>query len=292
MKVGFVGLGTMGGYMALHILRAGHDVTVYNRTRAKEEPLAAEGAGRGATPAEAAKGAEVIVVCVSDTVDVELVVLGPDGIVEGATPGAVVVDCSTISPDGVKKIGAAVAERGLGMLDAPVSGGSEGAKNATLAIMVGGEAAHLEKARPVLEAMGKTITHVGPLGAGQMTKAINQIICAGNYLAVAEGLALGLKAGLDMDKVHQAIRGGAAQSWVLDNRAKNVIHNEYPLGFRVSLHRKDLGYALEAARNLMVNLPMTALVFQMENGLMANGHGDEDTSALARYIRETSGIKE
>jgi 3-hydroxyisobutyrate dehydrogenase len=185
-----------------------------------------------------------------------------------------------------------LAEKGVKMLDAPVSGGSEGAQNGTLSIMAGGEEAVFEKALPILESMGKTITHVGAIGAGQVTKAINQILISGTYLTMAEGLTIGMKAGLDMEKVLQAIGGGAASSWVLDNRGKNVINNTYPLGFRLSLHLKDLNIALETARELGVTLPATALVAQMENGLVKRGFGDDDVSAIARAIREQSGLNE
>ncbi len=291
MKVGFVGLGTMGGPMALNVMKAGHSLTVYNRTKEKEERLATEGAVRAGTPKEAAQGADIVLTCVSDTPDVETVVLGDEGIIHGAGPGTVLVDVSTISPEATRRIGAVLADKGIKMIDAPVSGGSEGAEKGTLAIMVGGDQADVEKAWPILEAMGKTITHVGPLGAGQVTKAINQVIIAGTYLGVAEGMALGLKAGLDMEKVVQAIRGGAAGSWVLDFRARNMIVNDYPLGFRVKLHRKDLGIALDAAADLGAVLPAAALVAQMENGLIATGHGEEDVSAVARCIREQSGLE-
>ena len=290
MKVAFIGMGTMGGPMAQNILNAGHEVTVHNRTREREEPLAQAGAQRAASPQEAAAGAEIIVICVSDTPDVEEIILGNKGVIHGAQQGAIVVDMSTISPIATGRIADALKEKKIKMLDAPVSGGSEGAENGTLTIMVGGEAADLEKVMPVLEAMGKTITHVGPTGAGQITKAINQIIISGTYLTVAEGLTLGLKAGLDMPKIVKALSGGAANSWVLTNRADNVINNTYPLGFRVKLHYKDLRIALDTARELGVNLPCTALVEQMETGLIARGYGDEDVSALARSIREASGI--
>ena len=290
MKVAFIGMGTMGGPMAQNILNAGHDVTVHNRTREKEEPLAQAGAKRAVSPQEAAAGAEVIITCVSDTPDVETIILGDRGVVHGAQQGAIVVDMSTISPIATRRIAETLATKGIKMLDAPVSGGSEGAQNGTLTIMVGGEAADLETVMSVLEAMGKTITHVGPIGAGQITKAINQIIISGTYLTVAEGLTLGLKAGLDMPKIVQALSGGAASSWILSNRANNVINNAYPLGFRVKLHYKDLRIALDTARELGVNLPCTALVEQMETGLIARGYGDEDVSALARSIRESSGI--
>lgn len=290
MNVVFIGLGTMGAPMAQNILKDGHTLTVHNRTRQREEPLAKLGAKRAASPKEAATEAEVVITCVSDTPDVEEVILGNNGVIQGAPSGTVVVDMSTISPVATRKIAAALAEKGVKMIDAPVSGGSEGAQKGTLTIMVGGEEADLEKARPVLEAMGKTITLVGPVGAGQITKAINQIIVGGVYLSVAEGLALGLKADLDMGKVVNAISGGAAASWVLDNRAGNMINNTYPLGFRLRLHRKDLRIALEAAQELGISLPMAALVEQIENGLVARGHGDEDVSALARSVREQSGI--
>ena len=291
MKVTFIGLGTMGAGMASNILKAGHELTVYNRTREKEKKLTAEGARCAASPREAASGAEIIVICVSDTPDVEEIVLGDDGIIHGASAGAVVVDMSTISPTATRRMAAKLRDKGIKMLDAPVSGGSEGAQNGTLAIMVGGDAADFETALPVLEAMGKTVTHVGAIGAGQFTKAINQIIITGTYLTVAEGLTLGIKAGLDMDKVIQAISSGAANSWVLQNRAMNVVDNTYPLGFRVRLHQKDLKIALDTARELGVTLPATALVAQIENGLIAQGYGDEDISALARSIRKQSGLE-
>jgi 3-hydroxyisobutyrate dehydrogenase len=185
---------------------------------------------------------------------------------------------------------AQLAAKGIRMLDAPVSGGSEGAQKGTLTIMVGGEADTVAQAMPALTAMGKSITHVGPSGAGQLTKAINQVLISGVYLAVAEGMAMGLKAGLDMEKAVGALAGGAAGSWVLNYRAANMIKNEYPLGFRVRLHRKDLAIAMEAARELGVFLPATALVEQIENSLIAQGYGDEDVSAMARVIRKSSGL--
>ncbi len=291
MKVAFIGLGTMGAPMARNIMKKGHSVTVHNRRREAEEELSNMGATRAASPKEAATGAEVIITCVSDTPDVEAVILGEEGVLYGAGQGAVVVDMSTISPAATKKIAAALAKKGIGMLDAPVSGGSEGAEKGTLAIMIGGDPKDVEKAMPVLETMGKTITHVGPTPAGQLCKVINQIIISGVYLAVAEGMVLGLKGGLDMEKVVEAVSGGAAGSWVLSNRAENMIKNSYPLGFRISLHHKDLGIAMEAARDLGVTIPVAALAEQNANGLMARGCGDEDSSALARVIREHSGLR-
>jgi len=292
MKVAFIGMGTMGAGMAMNILKAGHDVTVHNRTRAKEESLTAEGAARAASPKEAAVNAEIIVICVSDTPDVEGIILGDEGVIHGARDDAIVVDMSTINPEATRRMAEKLAEKGVKMLDAPVSGGSEGAQNGTLSIMVGGEEAVFERALPILKTMGKTITHVGAIGAGQVTKAINQILISGTYLTMAEGLTIGMKAGLDMEKVLQAIGGGAAGSWVLENRGQNVINNTYPLGFRLSLHLKDLNIALETARELGVTLPATALVAQMENGLVGRGFGDDDVSAIARAIREQSGLDE
>ena len=290
MKVAFIGLGTMGIGMSLNILKAGHEVTVHNRTRRKEEEVAKEGANQAPSPRQAAEGAEIIVTMVSDTPDVEEVVLGANGVIHGAPQDAIIIDMSTISPAATRQMAEELGEKGIKMLDAPVSGGPEGAQNGTLAIMVGGDAADFEKALPILEIMGKTVTHVGPIGAGQITKAINQIIISGTYLTVAEGLTLGMKAGLDMQKVIQAISGGAASSWVLHNRGINVVNNTYPLGFRVKLHHKDLGIALETARELDVTLLATALVAQIENGLIARGYGDDDVSAIGRSIREQSGI--
>ncbi|MEO1590719.1 MAG: NAD(P)-dependent oxidoreductase, partial [Cyanobacteria bacterium J06632_22] len=284
------GLGTMGAPMALNLLKAGHQVTVHNRTRARELPLEKAGAQRAKTPAAAAAEADITITCVSDTPDVNAVILGKNGIIEGAQPGTLVIDMSTISPTTTREIATVLTKHEIAMLDAPVSGGSEGAQQGTLSIMVGGAAADVDRALPILQAMGKTITHVGDIGAGQLTKAINQIIVAGTYWSIAEGMAVGLKAGLNMDKVVQAVGGGAAGSWGLTNRAGNMISNDYPLGFRVRLHRKDLLIALEAARELDVPLPMTAYVEQIETSLIGKGYGDEDVSAMARSVREQGGI--
>lgn len=291
MKVAFIGLGTMGAPMVLNLLKAGHEVTVHNRTRDRELSVAAAGAQRAASPQVAAEGAEVIITCVSDTPDVEAVILGDQGIIHGAGTGAIVIDMSTISPTVTQAIAASLAEQGISMIDAPVSGGSEGAQRGTLSIMVGGDAVIVEQVRPLLAAMGTTITHIGPVGSGQLTKAINQIIVAGTYWAVAEGLTVGLKAGLNMERVVQAVGGGAAGSWGLTNRSGNMLANEYPLGFRVRLHQKDLTIALNAARELGVPLPVTAYVEQIETGLIAQGYGDEDISAIARSVRQQSGLE-
>jgi 3-hydroxyisobutyrate dehydrogenase len=292
MKIAFVGMGTMGAPMAMNLLKAGFAVTVHNRNREREIPVAEAGAERADTPAAAARDAQIVLTCVSDTPDVEAVLLGENGVQAGAAPGTLVIDMSTISPAATRSMAAVLAEKGVRMLDAPVSGGSEGAQKGTLSIMIGGAGEDVALAMPLFEAMGATISHVGPIGSGQVTKAINQIVVAGTYWSVAEGLALGLKAGLDMDKVVTAVGSGAAGSWAMNNRSGNMIRNDYPLGFRVRLHRKDLKIALEVARELGVTLPVAAFVEQVETGLVGRGFGDEDVSAIARSVREQSGIQE
>jgi 3-hydroxyisobutyrate dehydrogenase len=290
MNVAFIGLGTMGAPMAQNLLKAGLSLTVHNRTRSKEEPLEAQGARRAASPKEAAKDADVVITNVSDTPDVEEVVLGEHGVVHSMKAGTILIDVSTISPMVTKKIAAKLAEKNIEMLDCPVSGGSEGAIKGTLSIMVGGKKEVLGQVTPILQAMGKTITHVGEIGSGQIAKAMNQVILAGVYAGVAEGIAMGLAAGLDIEAAQKALSGGAANSWVLTNRAGNMIKNEYPLGFRTRLHRKDLGIALEAARELGVSIPIAAYVEQLEVSLIKRGLGDEDISNIARIVREQAGL--
>lgn len=290
MRIGFVGLGTMGAKMAGRLLDAGHEVSVHNRTREREEPLAAAGAQRAESPAECAVGREILFVMVSDTPDVIAVIKGPGGAIEGLERGSVVIDMSTISPQATRELAAELSERGVAMLDAPVSGGSEGASNGTLSIMVGGDAAVLGRVRPALEVLGKSIVHVGPVGSGQVAKAVNQVMIAGYYASVAEGMVLAVASGIDVDAALGAWGGGAAGSWVLTNRARNMLVGDYPLGFRTNLHRKDLGIALEAARSLGVPLPVAAYVEQLESGLIGRGFGDEDVSNVARVIREQAGL--
>jgi 3-hydroxyisobutyrate dehydrogenase len=291
MRIGIVGLGTMGGAMAANVARAGFAITAWNRTPGRAVELAELGVRFAASPAEVAAASDLIVTVVSDTPDVEAVLFGEQGVATGAARGAVVIDMSTISPSATREFAARLAALGVGMLDAPVSGGSEGAKKGTLSIFVGGDAAELERARPVLAAMGTTITHVGPIGAGQAVKAVNQVILAGTYLGVAEGIVLAIKAGLDVEQTVAALSGGAAQSWVLANRSGRMLANDYPLGFKVSLHRKDLGIALELARETGTALPISALCEQIEAGLIGKGHADDDMSAVARAIRALSGLE-
>ena len=291
-RVAFLGLGTMGSAMAANLARAGFPLVVWNRTEGRAPELADLGVETANSPADAAGRSDIIVLCVSDTPDVEAVLFGDDGVVAGARAGSLIIDCSTIAPSGSWDFAARLRERGLAMVDAPVSGGSEGARNATLTIFVGGAEPDVERARPVLHALGRTITHVGPIGAGQAVKAVNQVILAGTYLGVAEGIVLAIKAGLDVEQVVAALGGGAAQSWVLANRSGRMLDNDYPLGFKVALHRKDLAIALDLANQLGASLPVAALAAQIETGLIGQGHGDDDMSALARAIRGLSGLED
>jgi 3-hydroxyisobutyrate dehydrogenase len=291
MRVGFVGLGTMGGAMAANVARAGFTVAAWNRTPGRAGELGDLGVTLAASPAAVAEASEIVVSIVSDTPDVEAVLFGPEGVASGAAEGGLVIDMSTISPSATRDFAARLAAQGVAMLDAPVSGGSEGAKKGTLSIFVGGDAADLERARPVLEAMGTTITLVGPIGSGQAVKAVNQVILAGTYLGVAEGIVLAIKAGLDVEQTVAALSGGAAQSWVLANRSGRMLANDYPLGFKVALHRKDLGIALQLARETGTALPISALCEQIEAGLIGAGHADDDMSAVARAIRSLSSLE-
>jgi len=289
--IGFLGLGTMGAAMAANLARAGFAVTAWNRSPGRAPELDDLGVTRADSPADVARSTDIVVVCVSDTPDVEAILFGADGVTAGAREGTLVIDCSTIAPSGSWKFAERLDALGLAMVDAPVSGGSEGARNATLTIFVGGHERDVERARPVLTAIGRTITHVGPIGAGQAVKAVNQVILAGAYLGVAEGIVLAIKAGLDVPQVIEALGGGAAQSWVLANRSGRMLDNDYPLGFKLSLHRKDLAIALGLADQLGVSLPLAAMTAALESGLIAQGHGDEDMSALARAIRQLSALE-
>jgi 3-hydroxyisobutyrate dehydrogenase len=284
MRVAVIGMGTMGAPIARHVLEAGHDVAVHNRTREREAPLVAAGARAAESPAAVARGAETVIVCVSDTPDVEAVLFGPDGVAGAIPSDGVVVDCSTISAAATRDFAARLAERGVGLVDAPLSGGSEGAERGTLTVFVGGEDAHVAAVRPLLETFGSRITHLGPPGAGQAGKAVNQVIIAGAYASLAEGIALGRAEGLPLDRLLEALAAGAAASWVLENRAGNMVQGRFPLGFRVALHRKDLGIALDAAASAGLSLPVAELVAREEDELIRSGHGGEDVSALARVV--------
>ena len=273
----------MGAPMAGRLTAAGFAVAVHNRTRDEEIPLEDAGAERADSPAQAADGASAVITIVGDTSDVESVLFGPDGVIEGAGPGTLVIDMSTIDPEATREFGGRLGEQGLRMVDAPVSGGTEGAINGTLSIMAGGSVADVEEARGFLSPLG-TLTHIGPVGSGQMAKAINQVIVAGTFLSVAEGMALGARAGLDMDRVLQAVEAGAAGSWALQNRAPRMLAGEFPLGFKVRLHLKDLAIALKTASDLGIDLPATKLVAELEQWLVEKGYGDSDVSSLIAII--------
>lgn len=289
-RVGYVGLGIMGMGMARNLVKAGFPLSVWNRTASKAEALAAEGATARATPAEVAANSDIIVICVSDTPDVEAVLLGENGIIHGAQTGSLVIDCSTISPQATQVMAEKLAAKGIAMLDAPVSGGSEGAAKGTLSIMVGGAATDFERAMPVFKAMGKTITHVGGTGAGQTVKLVNQVLVVGNCLAMCEALLLAQAGGVDLKKTYDAISQGAAGSWMFTNRAPQIINRDWRPGFMVSLQQKDLRLVLEAADQLGVPLPGTSLIFNLYRTL-ENQLGHEGNHALVKALEHLSGLE-
>jgi 3-hydroxyisobutyrate dehydrogenase len=288
-RVGFIGLGIMGGPMAANLLAAGYELTVWNRTAAKTEPLAAAGARMAGSPAEVAAASEVTFTCVTASADVEAVVLGPGGVIEGATPGSIVVDCSTIAPATARKVHARLAERGVAMLDAPVSGGDVGAKAGTLAIMVGGDAETFERALPVLRAIGKTIVHVGPPGAGQVVKLCNQVAGGLNLLAMAEAISLCRRSGVDPAKMLEVVSAGAAGSWMLQHLGPRAVAGDFAPGFMVDLMQKDLGLVLEAAHETHTPLPGSALVRQLFEMLQARGRGREGMQAIVEALALLAG---
>lgn len=291
LRVGFIGLGLMGQGMAKNILKAGYPLTVWNRTREREEPLAALGAQRAEDPQSLAAQVDVVITIVSDTPDVREVLLGPKGVIHGARPGLVVMDMSTIDPGATREMAAQLAEAGVHMLDAPVSGGTEGAEKGTLTIMVGGSASVFAHMEPLLLTMGHRVTYMGDHGSGQNTKLVNQIVAILNTLALSEGLVFAAKAGLDLDKVVEAIGAGAAGSWMWSNRGPQVLAGDFAPGFTIALQQKDLGLTLGAARELKVSLPGTALVHQLYSSLEARGLSQEGNHALIKAIEALSGVE-
>ncbi len=290
-RVGFIGLGIMGRGMAANLLRAGFSLTVWNRTPERAESLGAAGAVVAANPAELAAASDIVITCVSDTPDVEAVILGSHGVIHGIRPGSLVIDMSTISPQATRAMAAALAERGVDMLDAPISGGSEGAAQGTLSIMVGGEAPVLQRAMPVLQAMGKRITHVGPHGAGQTVKLVNQVLVVGNCLAMCEALLLAQAGGVDLARTLEAVSGGAAGSWMLSQRGPQILARDWRPGFTVALQQKDLRLVLEAADQQGVPLPGTALIFQLYRTLEAKGLGGDGNHALVKALEALAGFE-
>lgn len=289
--IGFVGLGIMGHAMALNLVDAGFDVVVWNRTASKADDLVAAGAASVQSPAEVASQCDVVMVCVSDTPDVEAVVFGTAGIAETLRPGGLVIDHSTISPDATKRFAERIVELGGHWLDAPISGGSEGATKGTLSIMIGGDTTQVDRANPYLRAVGTTITHVGPTGAGQLVKAVNQILVVGNQLAVSEALLLAEAGGLDLKTTLAAIEGGAAGSWMLSNRGPQMIERDWRPGFTIDLQQKDLRLVLDAADVLGVPIPGTSLIFQLYRGLQERGLGSDGNHALVKALENLSGIE-
>lgn len=289
--VGFIGLGIMGMPMARNLMKAGYPVVAYNRTAAKAQDLAREGAQAASTPREVAQACTTVITMVTDSPDVEEVVLGPEGAIHGIAPNAVLIDMSTISPSVTRGIAARLREKGAHMLDAPVSGGSWGAIQGTLSIMVGGDKAIFDRSMPVFQGMGKSIVHVGPSGMGQVTKLVNQVLVAGTMNAVAEALVFAAKAGADLETTIQAVGGGAAGSWQLLNLGPRAIKGDFAPGFMVRLQQKDLRLILEAAREMRVPLPGTALVQQFYSSLEAAGLGNEGTQALLKVHERLAGVQ-
>lgn len=284
MKVGFIGLGVMGRPMAGHLLKAGYSVAVWARRPESAAPLLACGAHLCATPAALAAECDVVFTMITASHDVEEVVLRPDGLLAGFQAGAILIDCSTIAPDSARHLAAKLAEKGVHMLDAPVSGGEQGAIAATLAIMAGGEAAVFEQVRPLLACLGQRLVHVGPAGAGQVAKACNQIIMVAAIEAVAEAMRLASAAGVDCARVRKALSGGSAGSRVLDVMGERMVQRDFSAGIEARLHHKDFGLVLEGARQAGVPMPVSAAVGQQLNALMARGWGRDDTSSLLRVL--------
>lgn len=289
-RVAFIGTGIMGRPMASNLLKAGFAVTVHNRTPARAKPLAEAGATVANSIDECIKNADVIITCVPDSPDVEAVYLGDGGVVAGAPSGSLAIDMSTVAPATARTVAAALAERDVAFLDAPVSGGEWGAINGTLSIMVGGDAEAVHRADPVFRAMGKSVVHCGPSGAGQTTKLCNQILCAVNLVAACEAIVFAEKAGLDVAKMLEAVSGGAAGSWVINNLAPRMLKGDFDPGFMVDLQQKDMRLVFETARESLACLPGAALATQLMTGNQAWGEGKLGTQALVRLIRRLNAV--
>ncbi|MGB4065812.1 MAG: NAD(P)-dependent oxidoreductase [Azonexus sp.] len=281
MNIGFIGLGAMGRPMAMHLQRAGHELAVWAR---RPESIGDLPARVCATPAELGRCCEVVFTVITSSADVAGVALGKDGLVDGMAPGSVLVDCSTIAPDAARQIAGKLAEKGIHFIDAPVSGGEQGAIEATLAIMAGGDAAVLDRVRSLLDCLGKRIVHIGPNGAGQVAKTCNQMIMVAAIQAAAEAIRLAAGAGVDCAKVRQALAGGSAASRVLDVMGQRMVSRDFSAGIEARLHHKDFGLVLEAARQSGTPVPLTAVVAQQLNALIAQGWGRDDTSSLLRVL--------
>jgi 2-hydroxy-3-oxopropionate reductase len=288
-RVGFIGLGLMGRPMALNLLKAGFELTVHSRSPGPVEELAAAGAAVTRSPREVAEASTAIITCLPDSPDVEAAVFGPAGVAEGAAPGSLFIDHSTIRPEAARRIAAGLAQRAVGALDAPVSGGDVGARAGTLAIMVGGEPGDFERARPIFEAVGKTVTYVGRAGAGQVAKACNQIMVAAQMVAMAELLLFAQKAGVAPGKVIDAIKGGAAQCWTLDVKPPRLFAGERRPGFKARMMHKDLAIVADTAQAYGMPLPMTSINLQLFEEMLRMGLGELDNSAVIGVLEAKSG---
>jgi 3-hydroxyisobutyrate dehydrogenase len=286
----FIGLGIMGLPMAGHLLAAGHPLTVFSRTKSKADGLVAKGAKWADSPADAAAAAEIVFICVTDTPDVEAVIAGERGVLHGARRGAVVVDHSTISPSATRRLCEHLAARHVALVDAPVSGGDVGAKNATLSIMCGGDKSAFERVEPLLRVVGKTITYCGPSGAGQSTKLVNQILVSVTNLAVCEALVFARQNGLDLEKTIQAIGAGAAGSWQLTNLGPKMAAHDFRPGFMIDLQQKDLRLVMQSAGESRTSLPAASLVHQLFTAAQAAGHGKDGTQALFRVLEKLAAV--
>ncbi|MDT3672016.1 MAG: 2-hydroxy-3-oxopropionate reductase [Aromatoleum sp.] len=289
MDVGFIGLGLMGRPMALNLIRAGHRVHVWSRRRESMLPLLEAGASEAASAADVASRVEVVITMVADAPDVEHVALGPQGVAEGARRGLVFIDMSTIAPGAAQAIAARLKGRGIEMLDAPVSGGEIGAINASLTIMVGGDAVAFERVKPLFEAMGKTVSLIGASGAGQVAKACNQILTGVGVAAVAEAMNFAQKSGVDAAKVREALLGGFAYSRVLENHGQRMLDRNFKPGFKAWMHQKDMRIVMEEAYRLGVALPSAAVTAQMFNAMVGSGLGEDDSVAMLKLLERMSG---
>jgi 3-hydroxyisobutyrate dehydrogenase len=290
-RIGFIGLGIMGKPMARNLLKAGYPLTVWNRSQPGIEELVRDGASPGSSPEDVAHRSDMIITIVTDSPDVEKVALGPKGIIEGGRPGLIHIDMSTISPAVTRRIASRLAEKGIEMLDAPVSGGDTGAQAGTLSIMVGGKEETFQRCRPIFEVLGRTIVHCGPNGAGQTVKLCNQIVVALNNLAMCEALVFATKAGIDTRRMLEAVGAGAASSWALLNLAPRVLARDFRPGFKVAHQQKDLRLALETAEQQAIPLPGTSLVHQLFAAVEAEGLGAEGTQALVKALEKLAGVE-
>lgn len=289
MKIGFIGLGLMGRPMALNLIKNGHAVTVWARRAESMAPLLEAGAAGAGSAAEAARETELVISMVADAPDVAEVMLGAQGVVQGARPGLVAIDMSTIAPGAARDIGERLAEAGIDFVDAPVSGGEVGAIAGSLSIMAGGSEAAFAKAKPAFEAMGKNIVHVGACGAGQVAKAANQIVTGMGVLAVAEAFAFARKSGVDPARVREALLGGFAYSRILENHGQRMLDRNFRPGFKSWMHEKDLNIVMQTAHELALSLPGAAATAQMFNAMVGSGLGEEDSVAVLKLLERLSG---